>query len=115
MYTCMEYTLYDTIYSDVRTLQMHVQTPPPQKKKKKQTNKQTLKTKKKNKQTNKQTNKNLSSPHLQNDIWPQLKYVFIKATKISSCIKYYTMLPVAWTVKIYGMRCLRSQLSMINK
>ena len=43
MYTCMEYTLYDTIYSDERTLQMHVQPPPPQKKKKtkqKQTNKQ---------------------------------------------------------------------------
>ena len=32
MYTCMEYTLYDTIYSDERTLQMHVQPPPPQKK-----------------------------------------------------------------------------------
>ena len=44
--------------------------PPPPKKKKKN-----------------QTNKNLSSPHLQNYIWPQLKYVFIKATKISSCIK----------------------------
>ena len=72
MYTCMEYTLYDTIYSDERTLQMHVH-PPPQKKT--QTNK------------NKQTNKNLSSPHLQNYIWPKLKYVFIKATKISSCIK----------------------------
>ena len=68
MYTCMEYTLYDTIYSNVRTLQMHVHPPPPKKK-------------------NKQTNKNLSSPHLQNDIWPQLKYVFIKANKISSCIK----------------------------
>ena len=66
----MEYTLYDTIYSDERTLQMHVH-PPPQKK---------------NKKTN-QTNKNRSSPHLQNYIWPQLKYVFIKATKISSCIK----------------------------
>ena len=66
MYTCMEYTLYDTIYSDERTLQMHVH-PPPQKKN--------------------LTNKNLSSPHLQNYIWPQLKYVFIKATKISSCIK----------------------------
>ena len=65
MYTCMEYTLYDIIYSDERTLQMHVH-PPPKKK---------------------QTNKNLSSPHLQNYIWPQLKYVFIKATKISSCIK----------------------------
>ena len=38
MYTCMEYTLYDTIYSDERTLQMHVH-PPPQKKTK-QTNKQ---------------------------------------------------------------------------
>ena len=49
MYTCMEYTLYDTIYSDERTLQMHVH--PPQKKK---TNKQTSK--------QKQTNKNLSSP-----------------------------------------------------
>ena len=31
--------------------------------------------------------KNLSSRHLQNYIWPHLKYVFIKATKISSCIK----------------------------
>ena len=41
MYTCMEYTLYDTIYSDERTLQMHVHPPPPPKKKKnKQTNKQ---------------------------------------------------------------------------
>ena len=39
MYTCMEYTLYDTIYSDERTLQMHVHPPPPPKKKK-QTNKQ---------------------------------------------------------------------------
>ena len=69
MYTCMEYTLYDTIYSDKRTLQMHVHPlPPPQKKQTK-------------------TNKNLSSPHLHNFIWPQLKYVFIKATKISSCIK----------------------------
>ena len=38
MYTCMEYTLYDTIYSDERTLQMHVHPPPPPKKKK---NKQT--------------------------------------------------------------------------
>ena len=40
MYTCMECTLYDTIYSDERTLQMHVH--PPQKKtnKQKQTNKQ---------------------------------------------------------------------------
>ena len=54
MYTCMEYTLYDTIYSDERTLQMHVQPPPPPPQKKKQ--------------TNKQTNKNLSSPHLQNYI-----------------------------------------------
>ena len=45
MYTCMEYTLYDTIYSDERTLQMHVHPPPPKKKK-----------------PNKQTNKNLSSP-----------------------------------------------------
>ena len=36
MYTCMEYTLYDTIYSDERTLQMHVHPPPPKK-----TNKQT--------------------------------------------------------------------------
>ena len=51
MYTCMEYTLYDTIYSDERTLQMHVPPPPPQKKKKK---------KKKTKQTNKQ--KPLQSP-----------------------------------------------------
>ena len=34
MYTCMEYTLYDTIYSDERTLKMHVHPPPPQKKKK---------------------------------------------------------------------------------
>ena len=50
-------------------------TPPPKKKQKKQ------------KQKQKQTNKNLSSPQLQNYIWPQLKYVFIKATKISSCIK----------------------------
>ena len=43
MYTCMEYTLYDTIYSDERTLQMHVNPPPPKKKKQKtkQTNKQT--------------------------------------------------------------------------
>ena len=40
MYTCMEYTPYDTIYSDERTLQMHVH-PPPSKKKNKQTNKQT--------------------------------------------------------------------------
>ena len=41
MYTCMEYTLYDTICSDERTLQMHVHSPPPPKKKKKnQTNKQ---------------------------------------------------------------------------
>ena len=70
MYICMEYTLYDTIYSDERTLQMHVHPPPPPPKKKK---------------TNK--NKNLSSPRLQNYIWPQLKYVFIKATKSSSCIK----------------------------
>ena len=76
MYTCMEYTLYH-IYSDERTLQMHVH--PPQKKKQ-QTNKN----------KNKQTNKNLSSPHLQNYIWPQLNYVFIKATKISSCIKNIT-------------------------
>ena len=60
MYTCMEYTLYDTIFSDERTLQMHVHPPPPKKK-----NKQTNKTKKKTK-TNK--NKNLSSPHLQNYI-----------------------------------------------
>ena len=50
MYTCMEYTLYDTIYSDERTLQMHVHPPPPQKKKKK----------KKNKKPNKQ--KPLQSP-----------------------------------------------------
>ena len=35
MYTCMEYTLYDTIYSDEGTLQMHVHPPPPPKKKKK--------------------------------------------------------------------------------
>ena len=42
MYTCMDYTLYDTIYSDERTLQMHMQPPPPPKKKtNKQTNKQT--------------------------------------------------------------------------
>ena len=34
MYICMEYTLYDTIYSDERTLQMHVQPPPPPRKKK---------------------------------------------------------------------------------
>ena len=42
MYTCMEYTLYDTIYSDERTLQMHVHpppTPPPQKKTNKQNQK----------------------------------------------------------------------------
>ena len=40
MYTFMEYTLYDTIYSDERTLQMNVHPPPPQKKKQnKQTNK----------------------------------------------------------------------------
>ena len=39
MYTCMEYTLYDTIYSDERTLQMHVHPPP--KKKKQNKNKQT--------------------------------------------------------------------------
>ena len=37
MYTCMEYTLYDTIFSDERTLQMHVHPPP---KKKNKTNKQ---------------------------------------------------------------------------
>ena len=43
MYTCMEYTLYDTIYSDERTLQMHVHPLPPPKKKKNK--------KKKNKQT----------------------------------------------------------------
>ena len=48
MYTCMEYTLYDTIYSDERTLQMH---PPPTKKTKKQQQQQ---------QTNKQ--KPLQSP-----------------------------------------------------
>ena len=36
MYTCMEYTLYDTIYSDERTLQMHVHPPPPKKKTNKQ-------------------------------------------------------------------------------
>ena len=47
MYTCMEYTLYDTIYSDERTLQMHVHPPP----------------KNKNKQTNqKQKQKPLQSP-----------------------------------------------------
>ena len=40
MYTCMEYTLYDTIYSDERTLQMHVHPPPPKPNKQKQTNKQ---------------------------------------------------------------------------
>ena len=40
MYTCMEYTLYDTIYSDERTLQMHVHPPPKKKNKQKQTNKQ---------------------------------------------------------------------------
>ena len=76
MYTCSEYTLYDTIYSDERTLQMHVHPPPPK-----------IPQTKTNKQTNKQTNKNISSPHLQNYIWPQLNYVFIKATKISPCIK----------------------------
>ena len=37
MYTCMEYTLYDTIYSDdTHTLQIHVP-PPPKKKNNKQT------------------------------------------------------------------------------
>ena len=60
MYTCMEYTLYDTIYCDERTLQMHVHPPPPKKKTNKQTNK--------NKQKQTKTNKNLSSPHLQNYI-----------------------------------------------
>ena len=40
MYTCMEYTLYDTIYSDEITLQMHVHPPPPPKKNKNK-NKQT--------------------------------------------------------------------------
>ena len=37
MYTCMEYTLYDTIYSDERTLQTHVHPPPPPKKNKQKT------------------------------------------------------------------------------
>ena len=50
----MEYTLYDTIYSDERTLQMHVHTPPPPPKKKKK--------KKNNNNNNKQTKTNKQKP-----------------------------------------------------
>ena len=107
MYTCMEYTLYDTIYSDERTLQMHVQTPPPPQKKKK-------KNQKKNKQTNKQKQKPLKSPPAKLHL-TSAEMCSSKPLKFHLAEKYYTMYPVAWTVKIYGTRCLRSELSMINK
>ena len=73
MYTCMEYTLYDTIYSDERTLQMHVHPP----KKKKKTNKQ------------KQTNKQKTSPVPTCKITFDLSWYMCssKPLKISSCIK----------------------------